>query len=321
MRTFGAAFRLGVIVQVAWLLSLSLGAETVRVATYNVENYLVMNRMVEGRWSWAYPKPEKSKTALRGVITSVRPDVLALQEMGTASFLAELQRDLKRDGLDYPFAYLLEADDEVRHVAILSRFPFQEVRAHTDMDFPYLGERSRIRRGLLEVVFSNGGETWSLFVVHLKSKWTEIQDDPQAARKRTGEATAARNRILELHDPDAGGAYLIVGDFNDTRDTSPLRRFLRRGAISISSIIPAADSRGYTWTHHWERQQVFSRVDFLLASPAMLETVVDGKGYIYDGPGYGLASDHRLVWADFAFGATSAVSAETAPPASGGVRR
>lgn len=303
MRTFGAVFRWGVILQVAWLLSLSLGAETVRVATYNVENYLVMNRMVEGQWTWNYPKPEKAKAALRGAIVAIRPDILALQEMGTAPFLAELQRDLRRDGLDYPFSYLLEAEDEVRHVAILSRVPFREVRAHIEPDLPYLGERSRIRRGLLEVVFASEGETWSLFVVHLKSKWTELAEDPQAARKRTGEATAARNRILDRHDPEAGAVYLIVGDFNDNRDTSPLRRFLRRGAVTISNVIPTEDSRGHLWTHHWRKQNVYSQVDFLLASPAMLGKVVDGKGYIYDGPGYGVASDHRLVWADFSLGA------------------
>lgn len=275
---------------------------TVRVATYNVENYLVMDRIVDGTWRPDYPKREKEKKAVRAVIAAVNPDVLALQEMGPPPFLLELQRDLKSEGFDYPYGYVLQADDEVRHLAVLSRLPFLEVRAHTDADFPYFGERERIKRGLLEVVFSSEEGEWSLFVVHLKSKWTERPDDPQAELKRAGEATAARDRILELHDPEAGALYLIAGDFNDTRDTPPLRRFFRRGPVTISEPIPAADSRGHKWTQHWERQNLYSRLDYLLASPAMLEKVEGGRGHIHDGPGSELASDHRLVWADFRLG-------------------
>jgi endonuclease/exonuclease/phosphatase family metal-dependent hydrolase len=155
---------------------------------------------------------------------------------------------------------------------------------------------------LLEVVFETEGERWSLFVVHLKSKWTERADDPQAGRKRAGEATAARNRILERHDPAAGALYVVAGDFNDTRDTAPLRRFLQRGSVPIATILPAADSRGHAWTHHWARQDLYSRVDFLLPSPAMAERAEAGRGHVYDGPGYSEASDHRIVWADFRLG-------------------
>ncbi len=280
------------------------GAETIRVATYNVENYLVMDRWVEKqeRWRPAYPKPEREKTALREVIHAVAPDVLALQEMGPPPFLEELRRDLRREGLDYPYAHVLEAEDEARHVAVLSRLPFREVVGHVDPDFPYFGERTRIKRGLLEVRFETSGRPWSLFTLHLKSKWTEREDDPQAAAKRTGEATAARNRILERVDPAAGDLFLIAGDFNDTRDTPPLRRFFRRGDLTLSVPVEAADSRGHTWTQHWERQDLYSRIDFILASPALKERLVPEGHGVYDGPGYRTASDHRMVWAEFCFG-------------------
>lgn len=276
-----------------------LGADTVRIATYNLENYLIMDRRIDDQWRPAYPKPEDQKSALRAVIAAVNPDILALQEMGPAPFLAELQRDLIREGLDYPYAYVFESEDNVRHLAVLSRIPFAEVRGHRGLDFPYFGEREKIRRGLLEVVFEGEAGDWSLFVVHLKSKWTERADDPEAALKRTGEATAARDFILDQYDPGGGARYIIAGDFNDTRDTAPLRRFLRRGPVSISEALPAIDSRGHSWTHHWERQDIYSRVDFLLVSPAMKDAVVDGRGHVYDGPGSEIGSDHRLVWADF----------------------
>lgn len=292
------------------LFLIGLRGETIRVATFNVQNYLVMDRVVEGRWRPAYPKPEVEKAALREVIAAVNPDLLALQEIGPKPFLMELQRDLRAIGLDYPHAFLVEASDEERHVALLSRLPPSGIRSHVDLDFPYFGEREKIRRGLLEVVFEAGEERWSLFVVHLKSKWTERPDDPEALAKRTGEATAARNAMVEANDPESGALYLIVGDFNDTRDTAPLHRFLRRGDVTLSEAIPANDSRGHSWTHHWGRQDIYSRVDYLLASPAMKGKVVDGRGYLYDGPGHEIASDHRLIWADLSFGSEATVPGE-----------
>lgn len=276
-------------------------AETVRVATYNVENYLIMDRRIDDRWRPDYPKPEKEKTALRETIRAVAPDVLALQEMGGTLFLEELRRDLAAEGLDYPHQFMLEAQDQDRHVAVLSRLPFQDAHGHVDPDFPYFDEREKIKRGLLEAIFETNGVRWTIFTLHLKSKWTERPDDPQATRKRTGEAGAARNRILERYDPGAGDHYLIIGDFNDTKDTAPLRRFYRRGPVTISEPVRAADSRGHKWTHHWERQDLYSRVDFILASPALLARVKEGRAYIHDGRGSEMASDHRLVWMDLDF--------------------
>src|SRR5438552_2740429 len=61
----------------------------VTVATYNVENYTIADRMVEGVYRQAYPKPEKEKAALRHVISDIAPDILALCEMGKPEFLAE----------------------------------------------------------------------------------------------------------------------------------------------------------------------------------------------------------------------------------------
>ena len=48
---------------VLWL-ALAGWAQALTVATYNVENYTIANRMVEGVYRQAYPKPEKERAAL-----------------------------------------------------------------------------------------------------------------------------------------------------------------------------------------------------------------------------------------------------------------
>ena len=69
------------------LFSSSGGAEKIRVASYNVRNYLVMDRIVSGRWQEDYPKPLKERRIIRSVINQTNPDILAIQEMGEPVYL------------------------------------------------------------------------------------------------------------------------------------------------------------------------------------------------------------------------------------------
>src|SRR5687768_9345436 len=119
--------------------------ETLTIATYNVENYGPADRMTEAGFRKDYPKPEPEKRALRTVIKGVAADVLVLQEMGHRQHLEELRRDLKADGVDYPFAELASAADEDRHMAILSKRPMSSVTTHTDLQFAYLGGKESVK--------------------------------------------------------------------------------------------------------------------------------------------------------------------------------
>jgi hypothetical protein len=83
-----------------------LHAEVLRVATYNVQNYLEVDRLLDGRYRPSFPKPEEEKTVLRNILIEVQPDVLILQEMGSRPYLVELQADLKEEGLDLPYKYV-----------------------------------------------------------------------------------------------------------------------------------------------------------------------------------------------------------------------
>ncbi|MFP4492552.1 MAG: endonuclease/exonuclease/phosphatase family protein [Puniceicoccaceae bacterium] len=279
------------------------GADDIRVATMNLLNYLVQDRWTEGRWRPDYPKPESEKAALRRAVVEIDPDVLALQEMGPAPFLKEFREDLAEDGVEYPHAIHFEANDENRHLALLSKIAPVEVRRHVEMDFPYFGERLEMKRGLLEVVFpvpASEGKTWSLFVVHLKSRWSDQPDDPNSQERRTKEAQAARNRILDRF-PEGGGLYLIAGDFNDHRDSAPLRRFLKRGDVEISRIVEAFDSRREKWTYFFKKKEIYERVDFFLASLEMSRFVA-GEGTVFDPLYVREGSDHRPVYLDLRFG-------------------
>ncbi|WP_309399076.1 endonuclease/exonuclease/phosphatase family protein [Cerasicoccus maritimus] len=276
----------------------SLSAETIRVASYNLYNYLDANRWVEGHYRMAYPKPEAEKAAARKVIAAVHPDILTLQEIGGPLHLQELQTDLKKAGVDYPYAECLIGPDEDRRIAVLSKIPFEAV-GHTELDFKYFDGRELIKRGLLELRFGKGDTAWTLFVVHLKSRWTTRDDDPESGKRRTGEAHAARNFIREQYPPETNPRYLVVGDFNDTKRSAPIRRFLEVGDTQLTQLLPAGDSRGEAWTFHYRAEDKYERVDFILASPALAPFVEGGETHIYDSqPETSNASDHRLIYVD-----------------------
>lgn len=286
---------------VLWLAVWSVGhAETLRVATYNLRNYLITDRVTDHGWRPDYPKPEAEKAALRKAILQVNPDVILLQELGPEPFVKELQGDLALEGLGYTFAFVGVGNDPVRHLGILSKREPVEVHLHRDMDFKYFDARLPVKRGLLEVVFEDAdGGIFKLFGVHLKSRWSDVDADPGAELRRTREAEAYRNRVIERTYDLGVTRFLIAGDFNDQPGSATFRRFEKRGHLEIASRVTAEDSRREVWTHYYEKLGAYTLVDAFFLSPSWLPAVQNAA--IYDGDLGMVGSDHRLVYLDLVF--------------------
>lgn len=279
-------------------------ADIVRVASYNVENYLVMDRMVSGRWQEEYPKPLKERRIIRSVINQTNPDVLAIQEMGERVYLDELWEDLNRtNGTQFKYsAWIVGLEQgEERHLALLSKLPFKLIEKRPDLSFAYFEERRSPSRGLLEVEFTTKSTKWSLFNLHLKSKWTERPDDPEGSILREKESRTIRDYIRSKYPPQKKHNYLVLGDFNDHKNSAPLRRFLKVNNSELAKMIQCKDKEGNFWTHYWDKQDTYSRFDYLLASPTLYRKLVPESSQI---GGFHLClhgSDHRIVFADFKF--------------------
>ncbi len=282
--------------------SLLSEGEEVRIATFNLRNYLLEDRRVEGRWRPDYPKPEKEKRAVWEILKEVDPDILILQEMGTTPFLDELRADLEKMGISYPYADVVDAADEKRHLAILSRYPYRLTEGFRALDFPYFGERIPVKRGLLEAHFEIGGYAFTVFGVHLKSRYTDNREDPDSVKRRRGEARVLRDYIRDQFPRETSPDYLLVGDFNDTRRSSTLNYFLTISDRELTRMVPATDGRGETWTYYYGAEDVYSRIDFILATPSLLNRIIGGRAHIVDSEAALTASDHRMVYLDLAIG-------------------
>ena len=277
----------------------SATAETLTMATYNVQNYNLTDRRIGG-FRPDYPKPEAEKAALRAIIAVMDADVIALQEIGGEAFLRELRRDLESEGVFYPHIAAMFAADTERGLGVISRVPLGAVTAHRDLLAKRRGaeEAQPVRRGLLEVEVPTKGGVVTLFVVHLKSRITELKDDPAAEDQRVAEAQAVRDRVLERFPEPATARFLIVGDCNDTPGSRALRALQARGKTQISRWVDATDERGHRWTHVYRQPAVYSRFDHAMVSPGLWDGESDAVTARIVGEPWAAvarASDHRAV--------------------------
>ncbi len=194
--------------------SSSFAAGTFRVATYNVENYL--DQPTESRH---FVKSADAKAKIRESIESIKPDVLALEEMGTTNALLELRESLKADGLDFPFWEHIRAADTNIHVAVLSRLPIVARRPHTNDLFLLDGRQFPVERGFAEVdIEAATNFTFTLIVAHLKSRRPVPNADE--TEERLGEAKILRGIVDAHFKADPKARLLVLGDFNDVMDSN-----------------------------------------------------------------------------------------------------
>jgi len=263
----------------------------------------MMDRLVDGYWHENYPKPEIECRVLRSIIARVNPDVLALQEIGDPPFLHDLWHDLNKSGIGhYRHSYWLRGEEgEKRHLALLSRIPFKPKKVFHELEFSYFGKSLRPRRGLMEVEFFTNGKNWRLFNLHLKSKWTERKDDPQAASLREKEARAIRDYIRHTYSPESTPMHIVLGDFNDFKNSAAIRRFQKVNKTTLNDILPCRDTMGYFWTHYYKKQDSYDRIDYIFTSPAMRGHTIEGSARVADQLRCLEGSDHRMIYADFEF--------------------
>lgn len=281
-------------------------ADTFRVAAYNVENYLAQPGGTRPL------KTAEGKAKVREVILAMKPDVISFGEMGGLSAFQELRASLKKDGLDFPHWEHITGFDTNIHVAVMSKFPIVARRSHTNDNFLLAGKRFRVSRGFLEVdIKVNDKYTFTLLGAHLKSKRPIPGADE--AELRLEEAKLLREKVDALLKADPSVNLVVLGDFNDTYNTKPIKEIVGRGNDKLVDTRPAEKNgdnkpnpanpryspRNVTWTHYYGVEDSYSRIDYLMLSKGMAREWVTNATYIPTIANWGMASDHRPLVATF----------------------
>jgi len=273
--------------------------EQVRFIAYNLENWLTMDRYVDGERVSSHPKPDGEKDAAVTMLARHRPDILGLCEIGDREDLEDLRQRLAEAGIEMPHAHHTGGADPTRRLALLSRFPIAATEDHgaPEIEIPATtgGTLERgMSRGILDATVDSPVGPLRFLGVHLKSK-REIPeaDQEQIRRAEAHQLRAQANRIL---DADPATPLIVYGDLNDSRQASAIRtvRGPSDGPRSLK-MIRLKDSRGDYWTHHWTWQDIYSRFDYILTSVPVLDWIVEEETYVIDDPEWADASDHRAL--------------------------
>ena len=278
------------------LLAANLSASNVVVASYNVENYLKMERKLDGKTVPDAPKPEPEIAAVIDVIKEINPDILGIVEMGDEQTLEEFRARLKAAGLDYPHKEWVKGADAARHVALLSRFPIVARNSRDEVPFELNGRRTRVGRGILDVTVKLA-DNYQLHLVgaHLKSR-REVPDFDQVAM-RAKEAWYLREHLDKILQANPEEKLLLFGDMNDTKNEYPIKELLgaARDPLQMKDLF-LSDRYGYRWTHYWPSADIYSRIDYLMVSQALWPDVAMDKSGISSSRTWFKASDHRAIF-------------------------
>lgn len=284
----------------------NLEADIIRVAAYNVENYL--DQPTETRRS---VKSETAKVKIRESIHAINPHVLALEEMGSTNALLELRAALKAEGCDFPYWEHVQGFDTNIHVAILSKLPFTARHPHTNENFLLDGRRFQVSRGFAEVEIKTGANfTFSIIAAHLKSRRPIAAADE--AELRLQEAKCLRKIVDARFKDDPSAKLIVLGDFNDTKNAPSTKEVIGHGKFKLTDTRPAErngdnvpnenprfEPRNICWTHYYGVEDSFSRIDYLLISPSLEKYWKQEGTYIPTIPNWGVGSDHRPIVATF----------------------
>jgi endonuclease/exonuclease/phosphatase family metal-dependent hydrolase len=266
--------------------------------TYNVENWLTMDRHVGDKNLRGAPKPENEKQAVIDILARHAPDVVGLCEIGTPSDLTEIQQKLKVAGLDLPHSHFTGGSDPERHLGLLSRFPIISSATPKEMEYQLTGHTYSINRGILDSTIGAYGKSYRFVGVHLKSKRDSEQGDQEQIR--LNEARLLRRHLDSILEADENARLIVYGDFNDTHASPAIKTITgKANDPSYLTAIPAKDSQNDSWTHYWAFQDVYSRFDYIMVTREVRKETDFQRAKIIDDADWNKASDHRAVMAVF----------------------
>ena len=215
------------------LLGLSVWAQSLKVASYNVENLFDLHKagseyaefIPYGPHGWNKAAYTTKVAHIARVLCDLKPDIVGLQEIESDRALAALQRGVKACGWPMPYRAIADRKPTAVKTALLSRYP---VTARREID----PDGTLKTRDILEATLRVDGRPLIVFVNHWKSR-----RGPESARLVSARALMRRLRALPPHTD-----YILLGDFNsDWQEWRTLPRSPRlndtRGLTGINHIL------------------------------------------------------------------------------------
>lgn len=307
-----------------------------KVMTWNVENLFKVGNQYGPTSQDIY---ERKMGHLATTILGVRPDVLAVQEVGDPDAFADLRTRL--DGY-YQYAQLAEhPDDRGIRVGFLSHLP---LRGDIEELYDFPDESLRdfensqgepiqmMGRGAVKVTVENSGFPIHLVTAHLKSKLITYpggrrtpRDENERTRetgyaliRRIAEAAAVRVYMNQLMTNN-NDACILMGDLNDIPSAVTTELLLGPEDLSQSRRDKGDDVRLYNLAEYIQPERRYSRIyhkkreliDHIMVSHELIFRLQKIDSYVEHIESIGpqvesrrsaVAPDHAPVYAEFQIG-------------------
>ena len=265
----------------------------VRIATFNIRNLFDGHDNPYYSDETTRPKPRQEMEKLAATIQDINADVVSLQEVESRGYLERFNTVFLPD-MGYEVVHYSGNDLRSSGLAVLTRIPVGQVVSHRHRRFkdPSGGSR-RFSRDLLCVEllhpFAPSFEVW---VTHLKSKRGGAEATEPQRMAETGEI---RRRLQQKLKTNPNARVLLMGDFNDTLDSNPIKNLLSGGELTSFTRELPKDTVTYTLSPYQ------SLIDFIFASPQASKALVTGSYKVVSRSLEESGSDHNAVVADFEF--------------------
>lgn len=301
-------------------------SEMIRIGTYNTNNlfdrfddpYLYSDDPWRRKFA-AKPKKLSDLYHLGARIGSSDVDILALQEIESLPALREFIQGHVGPSYKLNGVISVESNDPRGiDLGVVSKFPLGRVISHR---FRRDEKRQVFSRDCLqlEVLYPDRSDVLlTLFVCHLKSKYSEYlpgtdeyAEDQQASLEKRQRQVAHTIEIVQACQDVDRDRFAVLGDMNDTPDSSALSGFLRSGnplklhnalaSIPQDDTAPESTKRRPRDTHKWAKdvehghpETTYSQLDYILLSPALARAFT-GLAKV-EQRRYTRGSDHYLCW-------------------------
>jgi len=208
------------------------------------------------------------------VINEIAADVIAVVEAESRPSLVRFHDDVLTlpQGVSYQHIMLIDGnDDRGIDVAIMARngFHIESIRSHVDDE---TNNKRIFSRDCAEYhITTPASDELIVLVNHFKSKGFGSQAANNAKRKQQAE------RVREIYDDlrsDGASNVVIVGDFNDTPDSEPLKSLLKQSDLKDISEHPSFDDQGRPGT--FGTGTASNKIDYILLSPEIFAKVTGG---------------------------------------------
>lgn len=258
------------------------------VMTFNLHYYALADR----GGPQPEQKPAREREAVVDIIARIKPDILAVQEMGNRAIFEEFRAALHAAGLNYPHQEFLQRGQSELNMAVLSRYPMTDRQPRLDDRYSIGEAEIAVLRGFVDVEIEVAPEyRFRLMTAHLKSK---VFHQLGQTEMRRNEARLLNKHVRNFLKDTPDINLLVVGDFNDNPGSAALREVAGADQQYLQDVRPV-DFVGDAWTYFDPGADQYSRLDYMLVSYGMAPEVVREKTRVIRDRLNMVGSDHRPV--------------------------